>query len=96
VSDDFDRLSDDAVLSYLTGAAVESDMRLVIEERNGEWFAESRSPSGLGGEMVVLGANGTRPSQGDAAARATVRRRPLISKSFRAQGCHLRLEPWFS
>jgi hypothetical protein len=58
VSDDFDRLSDDALLSYLTGAAVESDMRLVIEERNGEWFAESRSPSGLGGEMVVLGANG--------------------------------------
>jgi hypothetical protein len=33
-------------------------MRLVIEERNGVWFAESRSPSGLGGEMVVLGADG--------------------------------------
>jgi hypothetical protein len=58
VSDDFDQLSDDALVNYLTGAAGKSDMRLVIEERNGEWFAESRSPSGLGGEMVVLGANG--------------------------------------
>jgi hypothetical protein len=58
VSDDVDRLSDDALLSHLTGAAIESDMRMVIEERNGEWLAESRAPSGLGGEMVVLGANG--------------------------------------
>jgi hypothetical protein len=58
VSDDFARFGDDALLSYLTGAAAESDMRVVIEERDGEWFAESRSPSGLGGEMVVLGANG--------------------------------------
>jgi hypothetical protein len=58
VSDDFDRLSDDALMSYLTGGAVESAMRLVIEERNGGWFAESRAPSGLGGEMLVLGANG--------------------------------------
>jgi hypothetical protein len=58
VSDDLDRLSDDALSSYLTGAAAESKMRVVIEERNGEWFAESRAPSGLGGEMVVLGANG--------------------------------------
>jgi hypothetical protein len=46
VSDDFDRLSDDALLSYLTGAAGDSEMRLVIEERNGEWFAELRYPSG--------------------------------------------------
>lgn len=58
MSDDFHRLSDDALLGHLTGAAGESDMRLVIEERKGEWFAESRSPSGLGGEMVVVGANG--------------------------------------
>ena len=50
--------SDDALLSYLTEAAGESDMRLVIEERDGEWFAESRHPSGLGGEMVVYRANG--------------------------------------
>jgi hypothetical protein len=57
VGDDFDRLGDDALLRYLTDAAAASDMRLVIEERNGEWFAESRSPSGLGGEMVVLRAN---------------------------------------
>jgi hypothetical protein len=59
VGDDFDRLSDDALLSYLTDRAVKTDMRIVIEERDGEWFAESRSASGLGGEMVVLGANGT-------------------------------------
>ena len=58
MSDDLDRLDDDALLSYLTRAAGESDMRVVIEERNGEWFAESRAPSGLGGEMVVLGATG--------------------------------------
>jgi hypothetical protein len=58
VGGEFDRLSDDALLSYLTDAAAESDMRLVIEERGGAWFAESRSQSGLGGEMVVLGADG--------------------------------------
>lgn len=58
MTEDFDRLSDDALFSYLTGAAGESDTRLVIEERDGEWFAELRHPSGLGGEMVVLGANG--------------------------------------
>ena len=33
-------------------------MGVVIEERDGEWIAESRSPSGLGGEMVVLEAKG--------------------------------------
>ncbi len=57
MGDDFDRLGDDALLSYLTDAAAKSATRLVIEERNGEWFAQSRAPSGLGGEMVVLGAN---------------------------------------
>jgi hypothetical protein len=36
VGDDFDRLGDDARLSYLTDAAAKSAMRLVIEERNGE------------------------------------------------------------
>jgi hypothetical protein len=56
VDDDFDRLGYDALLSY---AAAECDIPLVIEERTGEWFAESRSPSGLAGEMVVLGANGS-------------------------------------
>ncbi len=58
VSDDFDRLSDDALLGYLTGAAVERDERLVIEERDGEWFAESRAPGGPGGEAVRLGMIG--------------------------------------
>jgi hypothetical protein len=58
VSEDFDRLGDDALLNYVTGAAAESRMRVVIEERDGDWFAESRSPSGLGGEMVVLRAIG--------------------------------------
>jgi hypothetical protein len=65
MSDDFDRLDDDALLGYLTGAAVERDERLVIEERwtvgvrmrpgvrDGEWFAEARS-----GEAVILGVNG--------------------------------------
>ncbi len=28
------------------------------EERDGEWFAEARTPSGLGGEAVILGVNG--------------------------------------
>ena len=46
MSDDFDRLSDDVLFSYLKGAADESDMRVVIEERNGEWFAESRVRAG--------------------------------------------------
>lgn len=36
-------------------------MRLVIEERNGEWFAESPAPIGLGDEMVVLRADGPTP-----------------------------------
>jgi hypothetical protein len=65
-------------LSFLTDAAAKSDMRLVIEERNGEWFAESRAPSGLGGEMVVLGANG--PDRRTALLRLaqTVRRWALI------------------
>jgi hypothetical protein len=58
VGDDLDRLGADALLSYLTDAAAQSDMRLVIEQRSGECFAESRAPRGLGGEMVVLGANG--------------------------------------
>lgn len=58
MSDDLDRLDDDAVFEYLTGRARESDMRLVVEQRDSEWLAESRSPSGLGGEMVVLTANG--------------------------------------
>jgi len=44
-------------LSYLTDAAAKSAMRVVVEGRNGEWFAESRARSGLGGEMVVLRAN---------------------------------------
>ncbi len=58
MSDEYDRLSDEALLGYLTGAAAEREERLVIEQRDGEWFAESRTPSGLGGEIVVLGANG--------------------------------------
>ena len=32
-----------------------------LEQRNGECFAESRAPSGLGGEMVVLGGSPTQP-----------------------------------
>jgi hypothetical protein len=58
VLDDFDRVSDEALLGYLTGAAVERDERLVIEEHGGEWFVESRAPSGLGGEAVRLRMNG--------------------------------------
>jgi hypothetical protein len=58
MSDEFDRLSDDALFDYLEARAREDAMRLVVEQRDSEWFAESRSPSGLGGEMVVLTANG--------------------------------------
>jgi hypothetical protein len=58
VADSFDALTDDALLGYLTGAAVEREERLVIEERDDEWFAETRSASGFGGEAVILGVNG--------------------------------------
>jgi hypothetical protein len=58
VADSFDALTDEALRGYLTGAAVEREERLVIEERDGEWFAEMRSPSGFGGEAVILGVNG--------------------------------------
>jgi hypothetical protein len=52
--DPFDALTDEALLGYLTGAAVEREERLVIEERDGEWVAETRTKSGLGGEVVLV------------------------------------------
>jgi hypothetical protein len=52
MADPFDALNDDALLGYLTGAAVEREERLVIEERDSEWFAETWVMSGLGGEIV--------------------------------------------
>jgi hypothetical protein len=58
VSDNVDRLSDDALLEYLVDRARKDGMRVVIEERGGEWVAESRARSGLGGYMVVGRASG--------------------------------------
>ena len=58
MADPFDSLTDKALLGYLKGEANERQERLVIEERKGEWFAETRTESGLGGEAVILGANG--------------------------------------
>jgi hypothetical protein len=44
-------------VGYLTGAAPERGKRPVIDERDEQWFVEARGPSGLGGEVVILGVN---------------------------------------
>jgi hypothetical protein len=59
MSDDFDRLTDDALFDCLADRARESGMRLVVKRRDSEWLAESRAHSGLGGEMVAMTANGS-------------------------------------
>jgi hypothetical protein len=54
VPDRFDAMTDDTLLAHLYGEAAELGQQLVIEERGGEWFAETKNPSGLGGEVVPL------------------------------------------
>jgi hypothetical protein len=58
MTDDFDGLTDDALLEYLTDQAGRGGMRLVIEEHDDRWIAETRAASGLGGSMQVLVATG--------------------------------------
>jgi hypothetical protein len=59
MADPFDQLSDQALLEYLRGEANERGQRLVVEQRDGRWFAEIRAASGLSDdEVVVLGASG--------------------------------------
>jgi hypothetical protein len=55
MTDDFDELTEGALLDYLTEAARGRGEHLVIEERDGQWFAETRTPSGLAGETVPVG-----------------------------------------
>jgi hypothetical protein len=52
VSDDFDRLGDDALLSYLTDAVARSDMCLVIEQRC--W--DSRDCSATAADLKTISA----------------------------------------
>lgn len=80
MSDDIDRLSDEALFDYLTEAASEGGMRLLIEQRGDEWFAEARAASGAGWLDGGQWGQRPRPPSGDAAARARVRRRPLIPR----------------
>jgi hypothetical protein len=55
VAHDFDSLDDGALHDYLTTVARERGDRLMVEEREDDWVAEFRPPSGLG---VIDGANG--------------------------------------
>jgi hypothetical protein len=51
-------MSEDQLLAHLEREADKRGERLTVEERDGEWFAETRSPSGFGGMSVDLGING--------------------------------------
>jgi hypothetical protein len=55
VSANFDSLDDGALHDFLTTVARERGDRLVVEEREDDWVAEFRPPSGLG---VIDGVTG--------------------------------------
>jgi hypothetical protein len=56
VTDQWDALDDRALENYLRGAGHECDERFYLEERDGEWVAEFRSPNNLAGEVVSVRA----------------------------------------
>jgi hypothetical protein len=57
VAHDWDALDDGALENYLTGSARERNERFVVEERDGEWVAEFRSPNELAGEVLPMGVD---------------------------------------
>lgn len=61
VQDDrFDTLDDEALARYLAGEAEHRREHLVIEQRGGEWIAETWAEGGLSsGRSVMLGAGGS-------------------------------------
>jgi hypothetical protein len=57
--DRFDALDEEALLNHLTEGAAERRESLVIEQRGGQWIAETVESGGLsGGRSVMLGAAG--------------------------------------
>jgi hypothetical protein len=57
--DRFEALDDESLLNYLTEGAAERCETLVIEQRGGQWIAETFESGGLsGGRSVMLGAGG--------------------------------------
>ena len=57
--DRFEGLDDEALMKYLTDGADERRETLVVEQRGGEWIAETFESGGLSsGRSVMLGAAG--------------------------------------
>lgn len=55
---EFERLDDDALHAYLSGAASDRGERFVVGQREREWVAEFRFDNPLGGEGVRVSGNG--------------------------------------
>ena len=51
----FDHYSDRELTHHLTRIAEQRGERFVVEERDGQWYAEFRTPSELAGEIVPVG-----------------------------------------
>jgi hypothetical protein len=59
VEDRYDALDDEALLRHLSEEADRRRERLTIEQRAGQWIAESYQTDGLSsGRSVMLGAGG--------------------------------------